>query len=137
MPVPHDNRTGDVEFMENYITQNNFWKKVSHHSFDNSLSVNLSVDNFKIQGRECFADQCWKRCCQNQLHCLCCLENLSNKWRMVAIKNGLYVGKVETTASIILRSEILMQRKTVYFDFLLDFFLAIFDFGGDGFGNFS
>ena len=65
------------------------------------------------------------------------MEKLSNKWRMVAIKNGLYVGKVETTASIILRSEILMQRKTVYFDFLLDFFLVCFDFGSGGFGNFK
>ena len=34
------------------ITQNNFWKKVSHQSFENSLSVdhNLSVDNVLIQG---------------------------------------------------------------------------------------
>ena len=29
VPVPHDNKTGDVEYMENYIFKNQFWQKVS------------------------------------------------------------------------------------------------------------
>ena len=30
--VPHDNKTGDAEFMKNYIFKNKFWKQVNTNS---------------------------------------------------------------------------------------------------------
>ena len=32
VPVPHDNKTGDVEFVENYVSQNDFMKKVNYRN---------------------------------------------------------------------------------------------------------
>ena len=32
VPVPHDNKTGDAEFMKNYIFKNDFWKQVNTNS---------------------------------------------------------------------------------------------------------
>ena len=55
VPVPHDNKTGDVEYMENYIFKNQFWQKVSLRvqstkaSKVRKLLVNLNASIFKSE----------------------------------------------------------------------------------------
>ena len=43
MPVPHDNRTGDLEYMDKYIFQNQFWQKV-----ERTFAINVGKDLIKI-----------------------------------------------------------------------------------------
>ena len=66
VPVPHDNKTGDAEFMKNYIFKNQFWKKVNVNP-----SVSPSPGSFltiqfvlisKCSGRAIIHDQYWYWC---------------------------------------------------------------------------
>ena len=66
VPVPHDNKTGDAEFMKNYIFKNKFWKKVNANP-----SVSPSPGSFlamqfvlisKCSGRAIIHDKYWYWC---------------------------------------------------------------------------
>ena len=48
VPVPHDNKTGDAEFMKNYIFKNNFWKQVNLNSHNGLIYLNSGPNGLRL-----------------------------------------------------------------------------------------
>ena len=47
VPVPHDNKTGDAEFMKNYIFKNKFWKQVNSGVHNGLIYLNSGPNGLR------------------------------------------------------------------------------------------